>query len=114
MITNTLATIGGIVLGILALIALYFVGGVFLLLLDEFLNKLRGKIFYLGGGESNVKENHYLPPQPPWDRLRYEIERLRYYVECMKVIYGVSKRKGWKLNDIDQMYEQREEHYGNE
>ena len=113
MIVNGLAVVGVVTLSAIALIVAYFALGVGLVLLDVFLHRLMHYIWITFGGKADPDTGEYKPPRPPWDRVRYEVGRIKYYVQRIqqKMGYGISADRGVTVNGLDALYDQREEHY---
>ena len=116
MITGILATIGGVVVGILALIALYFIIAISVTISAILLHRLGRYVFYRFGGKADMDEYEYRPPRPPWDRVRYEIYRITHHLQVIqrRMRVGVQAKRAVKPSGLDKLYKQREEHYGND
>jgi len=105
------AFIGAAVMLIVSIIAFYAGIALGLTLIGRGLRRLNKFVFYRFGGVAKPKTGEYKPPRPPWDRVRYEIGRLRHYNEVALVKIGVLNSVNFSLNGLEKVYKEREEHY---
>lgn len=111
VIIGGLAVIGGVVVLVASLAATYGAIAFGLAFIARGLRRLDKFVFYKFGGVADPETNRYKPPQPPWDRVRYEIIRLRQYNEILMVKIGAMNSVGISMNGLEKLYEERKEYY---
>ena len=108
---NGLAIIGGIVVSIAVFVGAYITFGLLLIYSEKAVDKTREWSFYYFGGIANADTKEYKPPRPPWDRLRYELVRIKYYNQVLQVKLGVKNSVSIQLNGVQAVYNEREKYH---
>lgn len=103
-----LAVIGGLVVlaATITLTLFIIVNGLYLL--EHALDTASERVFYKYGGVANKETGEYTPPPPPYDRLRFEISRLKHYTQRIMQRLGLSPNTTIITGmNKDAMYDQR-------